>query len=54
MATTKKRINISVSKDIEEDAILDSLAGERDTKDAVFISHEEVWKNISKSSITKK
>ncbi|MBL1434550.1 hypothetical protein COB87_003230 [Candidatus Wolfebacteria bacterium] len=47
-------INISVSKDIEEDAMLDSLASERDTRDAVFISHKEVWKNISKSPITKK
>ncbi|MBI5754512.1 hypothetical protein HZA40_05205 [Candidatus Peregrinibacteria bacterium] len=72
MATNKKRINISLPKDLEiilekladrdnvptatkavellkiaieidEDEIWDKLAGERDTKDAKFISHKEAW-----------
>jgi hypothetical protein len=73
MATLKKRINVSVSKDVEkmlkrlakrdqvpqatkaeqllssallleEDMALDSIASERDTSRATFISHEEAWK----------
>ena len=73
MATSKKRLNISLPKDleeavyylakrdkvpqaakvvellniaieIEEDAIWEALAAERDTPDAVYISHEEAWR----------
>jgi hypothetical protein len=73
MATVKKRINISVSKDvekaleqlarrdqvpqatkaesllrlaleIEEDQVLDGLAGKRDTKKATFVSHASAWR----------
>lgn len=76
MATTKKRINISIPADIEEtliilaerdsvpvatkagellremieieeDAVLAEVAEGRDTKDAVFISHEQAWKNLT-------
>lgn len=72
MATTKQRINISVTKkvrdalrdlakrdqmptatkagdllelalDIEEDRMLESVALERDTKRARWISHSAVW-----------
>jgi len=72
MATTKKRINISLGKETEEalgriakrdqvppatkaeellrraleteeDASLDALASERDTKNARYLSGDEVW-----------
>lgn len=33
--------------EIEEDAILAEVAEGRDTKDAVFISHEEAWKKLT-------
>lgn len=35
---------IKIAIEIEEDAVWDELASERDTPDAVFISHEEFWK----------
>lgn len=73
MSTIKKRINISVSSDVEravyrlaardqvphatkaaelillalemdEDHVLDLIAGKRDTKVAKFISHKLAWK----------
>jgi len=73
MATTKKRLNITLSPqaekllasiakrdnvpqatkafelltlalEMEEDAVLGSLAKARDTKDARYIAHNEVWK----------
>ncbi len=73
MPTSKKRVNITLPKDleeavqflskrdnvpqatkvvqlleaaieIEEDAIWAELAAERDTPDAVYISHEDAWK----------
>ena len=73
MATTKKRINISLSSDVEEavsslakrdqvpaatkagellrraleleeDEILEKIASLRDTKDAKFVFHDDVWK----------
>ena len=72
MATTKKRINISLSSnletmlsriakrdnvpqatkavyllglalEIEEDIVLDKIAGERDTKNTSFLSHKKAW-----------
>lgn len=72
MSTTKKRINISLPKDIEqtleymaerdnmpaatkavylikiaieldEDGILNDLAGKRDKKGAKFVSHKDAW-----------
>lgn len=72
MATTKKRINISLPDDVEEalkklaerdnipqatkamhlikialeideDQVWDTLASDRDTKDAKFVSHKDVW-----------
>ena len=72
MSTTKKRINISLSKElektieklakrdevpeatkasellrlaieIEEDAIWNEIAKERDTKSARFVSHKKAW-----------
>ena len=72
MATTKKRINISlpsnldimlsriakrdnipqatkavyllgIALEIEEDIVLDKIAGGRDTKDARFLSHKQAW-----------
>jgi predicted nucleic acid-binding protein len=72
MSTTKKRINISLSNElektieklakrdevpeatkasdllrlaveIEEDAVWDSIAKSRDTKDAKFLSHKKAW-----------
>jgi len=73
MATTKKRINVTLSAlaeevltalakrdqvpeatkagellrlalEIEEDAVLDELAAERDKKGVKFVSHEDAWK----------
>jgi predicted DNA-binding protein len=72
MSTTKKRINISLPKDIEqtleymaerdkipaatkavylikiaieldEDGVLNDLAGKRDKKGAKFVSHKDAW-----------
>lgn len=72
MATTKKRINISlptgldsilsriaksdnipqatkavhllsIALEIEEDMVLDKLAGMRDTKNARFLYHKQAW-----------
>lgn len=72
MATSKKRINISLPYDLEtilkhlakrdqvpqatkaihlikmaieidEDVVFDRLAAKRDTKNANFLSHDEVW-----------
>jgi len=72
MPTLKKRLNMSLPKDIEEalsilskrdhmpqaakalhliqlaleieeDAVWNAIAESRDTKDAVFLSHEEAW-----------
>lgn len=34
--------------EIEEDKIWDELASKRDTKDAVFVSHAEAWKESTK------
>lgn len=73
MPTSKKRLNLTLPKDledmligfakrdkvpvaakaieflkiaieIEEDAVWEQLASERDTPDAEFISHEDAWK----------
>ena len=72
MATTKKRINISlpsgldimlsriakrdnipqatkavyllgIALEIEEDIVLDKIAGERDIKNARFLTHKQAW-----------
>lgn len=72
MATTKKRINISLPDDvnealkklaerdnipqatkaihlikialeIDEDQVWDTLASDRDTKEAKFVSHKDAW-----------
>lgn len=34
---------LEIAIEIEEDAIWAKLAAERDTPDAVYISHEEAW-----------
>ncbi len=75
MATSKKRINISLSSDLEEalallakrdqvpeatkaiqllrqaieldeDEVWAKIAEERDTPNAVYISHEEMWHDL--------
>ena len=72
MATTKKRINVSISRDVEqalarlakrdelpqatkagelirlaleleEDQVLEQIAGKRDKERASFVSHKKAW-----------
>ncbi len=40
---TKVTELLSFALDIEEDMVLGAIVKERDTKDAVYVSHEEVW-----------
>ena len=41
---TKATELLSIALELEEDSVLDSLASERDTPRAKFLSHKEVWK----------
>lgn len=40
---TKAMDLLLVALEFEEDRVLGQLAAERDTKDAAWISHEDVW-----------
>lgn len=40
---TKAISLLQAALEYEEDRILNDIAEERDTKDAVFLSHEEFW-----------
>jgi hypothetical protein len=42
-ATSAARL-LEIALDLEEDLFFGKLAASRDTKDATFISHEDVWK----------
>lgn len=45
MATTKKRINVSLSS-IDEDDLWNAIAQERDTPKAKFLSHKVIVRLI--------
>ena len=40
---TKAVYLLGVALEIEEDMILDKIAGERDTKNARFVTHKQAW-----------
>jgi len=40
---TKVAELLSFALDIEEDVVLGAIAKKRDTKDAKYVSHKEVW-----------
>ncbi len=48
VSVTAKAIELlKIAIEIEEDAVWEQMASERDTPDAEFISHEEFWKIIA-------
>ncbi len=40
---TKAAYLLGIALEIEEDIVLDKIAGERDTKNARFLSHKQAW-----------
>ena len=40
---TKAVYLLGIALEIEEDMVLEKIAGERDTKNARFLTHKQVW-----------